>query len=54
MAVKMEERQYPPFGKCLALSNESAELLVSLDFGPRILSYRLADGENILQPDAEG
>jgi hypothetical protein len=54
MAVNMEERQYPPFGKCLALSNGSAELLVSLDFGPRILSYRLADGENILQPDTEG
>ncbi len=53
MAVKIEERQYPPFGRCLALSNEAAELLVSLDFGPRILSYRLTGGENMLHPDTE-
>lgn len=54
MAIKMEERQFAPFGKCLALSNPCAELLISLDFGPRILSYRLTDGENILHPDVEG
>lgn len=54
MAVKIEEREFAPFGKCLSLSNSCAELLVSLDFGPRILSYRLLDGENVLGPDIEG
>jgi hypothetical protein len=36
------------FGKCIKLANADAELLISLDFGPRVLSYALDGGENIL------
>lgn len=38
------------------LWNGSAELLMTLDVGPRVLSYKLADGENVLRiyPDQSG
>lgn len=48
----------PAFGweRCARLSNGQAELLVTLDVGPRILSYKLNDGENVLRafPDTLG
>lgn len=34
---------------CAQLSNERAELLITLDVGPRVLSYKLAGGENVLR-----
>lgn len=34
---------------CLRLFNESIELILTTDIGPRILSYRLNDGENVLR-----
>ena len=42
--------------KCARLSNAHAELLVTLDVGPRILSYKLNGGENVLRtfPDHLG
>ncbi|MBL8069037.1 MAG: hypothetical protein JNM28_11355 [Armatimonadetes bacterium] len=39
---------HPVFGRCLCLSNGDAEVLATLDFGPRIISYRLQEGENVL------
>jgi hypothetical protein len=33
---------------CYALSNATAEVVVTTDAGPRVASYRLADGENVL------
>jgi hypothetical protein len=34
---------------CARLSNDHAELLVTLDVGPRILSYKVTGGENVLR-----
>src|SRR3712207_2832694 len=34
---------------CAQLSNSQAEVLVTLDVGPRILSYKLSGGENVLR-----
>lgn len=50
----INEAEHSEFGKCIRLSNRDADLLVSLDFGPRILHYALDGGENILgwHPDA--
>ncbi len=41
---------------CARLANEHAELIVTLDVGPRILSYKLTNGENVLRtyPDQLG
>jgi hypothetical protein len=33
----------------LRLSNERAELTITLDIGPRVISYRAADGENVFK-----
>ena len=48
----------PAYGwrRNLRLSNGDAELVVTLDVGPRILGYRLTDGPNVLKeyPDQLG
>jgi hypothetical protein len=43
----IEELEHSDFRRCLKISNGDAEVIVSLDFGPRILSYALDGGENI-------
>jgi len=44
----IEEIEHREFKRCLKISNGDAEIIVSLDFGPRILSYALDGGENVL------
>ena len=36
MSLKMEERIYEPFGRVLAVSNDTAEILLTLDCGPSV------------------
>ncbi len=50
--MKTKEIEYKNFGKCLEISNEEIRLIVTLDFGPRIISYSFLDGENILFEDS--
>lgn len=45
--------EYKNFGKCLKLSNGIIELLVTIDIGPRIISYSFIGGENILFEDID-
>jgi len=42
---------YLNFGRCLTMENEFAQLVITLDVGPRIVSYRLTDGENVFFND---
>ncbi len=51
MAVKISETNYKNFGKCLVLSNDIAELYVTLDVGPRIICYNLCGKENMMLED---
>lgn len=51
MSLKMEERIYEPFGRVLALFNDTVELQITLDCGPNIISYKLLDGENMFHND---
>lgn len=46
--------EYHAFG-CYEVSNAAAAIIVSEEFGPRVLSYSLPDGENILgwHPEAK-
>lgn len=48
MDVVLEKFSHPVVGRCLCLSNDDVEVLATLDFGPRIISYQLRDGENVL------
>ncbi len=45
--------QYDGYGKCLEISNGIVRLVVTLDFGPRIIRYSFADGENIFFEDKD-
>ncbi|HEY0428813.1 MAG TPA: hypothetical protein VGC76_13615 [Pyrinomonadaceae bacterium] len=51
----IQQIEYLNFPNCLEISNGAARLVISTDFGPRVLFYGLTGGENILgfQPDAK-
>lgn len=51
--MKKCEVEYPHYGKCLEISNEVVRLVITLDFGPRIIRYSFLDGENIMFEDRE-
>jgi hypothetical protein len=48
-AVSVEKVEYRGWKNNLKVSNGEAELIVTLDVGPRIISYRLADGKNVFK-----
>jgi hypothetical protein len=47
--VSVEKSEYKGWANALRIANADAELIVTLDVGPRIISYRLKDGENVLK-----
>lgn len=51
--IEKKEIQYENFGRCLELSNGIIRIVVTLDFGPRILCYSFVDGENLFFEDRE-
>ena len=53
MEIRYDEAQYKNFGNCLFLSNHYIELVVTLDLGPRIISYRRLSGENVFFEDID-
>ena len=51
--VKISEISYGSFGRCVKLENETACLIITVDVGPRIISYCLNGKENVLFEDTE-
>ncbi len=51
--TNIKEINYNSFGRCLEISNATATLVVTLDLGPRIISYHLNGKDNILFEDNE-
>ena len=51
--VNVKEIQYKNFGRCAEVSNDLVRVVVTLDFGPRIICYSFLDGENIMFEDIE-
>lgn len=49
----LKEISYKNYGKCLSISNGEAELIITLDVGPRIICYRLTSGDNVFFEDIE-
>jgi hypothetical protein len=47
--LAVEAVEYRGWAHNLRLSNGDAELIVTLDVGPRVLSYRLAGGKNVFK-----
>lgn len=51
--VKSDIIEYKNFGRCVRLGNGTASLIITLDVGPRIISYCLDGKENMLLEDTE-
>ena len=49
--INVTEVQTVDFGRCIRIENGKVELLVTLDFGPRIIHYALCGHENMLHQD---
>ena len=47
MAIEIKEVHYDAWGNCLRLSNGFIETIVSIDYGPRVVSFRLVEGKNV-------
>jgi hypothetical protein len=48
-AVRVEPTAYGGWANNLKLANGTVELIVTLDVGPRVMSYKLAGGRNVLK-----
>lgn len=42
------ETEYLDYGKCLKIDNGTVEAIITLDIGPRIISFSFIGGENVL------
>jgi hypothetical protein len=49
----VEKIEYKGWKNNLKLSNGTVELILTLDVGPRVISYRLVDGKNVFKEYAE-
>lgn len=49
--IKVEKITYKNFGNCLKITNGKIEAVVTLDFGPRIISFSRAGGKNFFYED---
>ncbi|MFQ3548147.1 MAG: hypothetical protein SNJ70_00160 [Armatimonadota bacterium] len=46
--MKIDKIDYSHYGECVIISNDTVEVLVTTQLGPRIIAYRFINGENIL------
>ena len=52
--MKIEKTEFGGWANCLRIANEHAEPIVTLDVGPRVISYcHLPGGKNVLKTSAE-
>ena len=51
--MKIEQTEFGGWQNCLRLANEHAELIITLDVGPRVISYQVMGGQNVFFTDAE-
>lgn len=51
--VTATEINYKNFGKCIKLDNGTASIIITVDVGPRIISYCLNGKENMLLEDVD-
>lgn len=47
--LQLEEIEWGGWSKCLRLFNDEIELIITVEVGPRIISCRFLDGENIFK-----
>ena len=54
MSVSVTTGVFDPFGKVVIISNGCAELQVTVDVGPRIISYKALGGDSFMYADTAG
>jgi hypothetical protein len=47
--MKIEQTPFGGWANCLRVANDHAELIITLDVGPRIVSYKVTGGFNVLK-----
>lgn len=47
--MNLETTEYKGWKNCLRLANDHVELIITLDVGPRIISYALKGGKNVFK-----
>lgn len=53
MSIEIKETEYENYGKCLRLSNGLIDVVVTIEFGPRIVRFGFINEPNILYNDLE-
>ncbi len=53
MSLKVYEEEYLNYGKVLYIANDVQEMRVTIDLGPRIISYNLIGKDNLMCTDIE-
>ena len=53
MSIRIFEEEYGNFGKCLVMSNGTVTARITVDVGPRIISYALDGCRNVLNEDTQ-
>lgn len=51
--ISIKEVAYKNYGKCLAISNDSMEMFVTIDIGPRIIKCNLLGKNNMMFEDTD-
>jgi hypothetical protein len=47
MAIKISEITYEPYGNCIKIENDVVDVVVTVDFGPRIIRYGFIGEKNV-------
>lgn len=51
--MEIKEIDYENFGKCVKISNGIIDVVVTIDFGPRIISFGFSGNENLFYNDID-
>ena len=53
LAIEVKEITYKNYGKCVSISNGLIQTLVTVDVGPRIISFQPVKGQEMLYQDLD-
>ena len=54
MSVKITEKEYEGYGKCVFMENDACTLAVTIEFGPRVIYFARKGRKNVMLEDREG
>ncbi len=49
--INVSEENLAPWGRCIKITNQSIELFVTVDFGPRVIRFSKVGGNNVFFED---